>query len=79
MLIIKYERLKSFLRKAEENGFTWICVLKTQMSQHYMKKQYYHDSNKGNCQAGKMDSSMLFSCLPGPFGGRAQTLLHKLV
>lgn len=37
MLIIKYKRLKSFLRKAEENGFTLICMLKTEMRQHSMK------------------------------------------
>lgn len=37
MLIIKYRRLKSFLRKAEENGFTLICMLKTEMRQHSMK------------------------------------------
>jgi len=36
-LIIKFKRLKSFLREAEENGFTLICMLKTQMSQHCMK------------------------------------------
>lgn len=37
MLIIKYKRLKSFLRTAEENGFTLICMLKTEMRQHSMK------------------------------------------
>lgn len=42
------------------------------------EEQYYYDSNKGNCQAGKMDSSTLFSCLPGPFGVRAQSQSHRL-
>lgn len=78
ILIIKYE-VKEF---SEEGGGKWhhfdLCVKNTNEPTLY-EEQYYHDSNKGNCQAGKMDSSTLFSCLPGPFGGRAQTLLHKLV
>lgn len=50
MLIIKYKRLKSFLRKAEENGFTLICVLKTQMSQHYMKSSIIMTVTKGTAK-----------------------------
>ena len=47
MLIIKYERLKSFLRKAEENGFILICMLKTEMSQYYMKSNILMTVTKG--------------------------------
>lgn len=50
MLIIKYERLKSFLRKAEENGFTLICVIETQMSQHYMKNSIIMTVTKGTAK-----------------------------
>lgn len=50
MLIIKYERLKSFLRKAEENGFTLICVLEAQMSQHCMKSSIIVTVTKGTAK-----------------------------
>lgn len=53
MLIIKYGRLKSFLRKAEENASVLICRLKTQMSQHYMKSSIILMVTKGTAKLGR--------------------------
>lgn len=68
MLIIKYKRLKSFLRKAEENGFTSICVLKSQMSYHYMKSSIIMTVTKGTAKLGRRTAARCSPACHVPLG-----------
>lgn len=61
MLIIKYEMLKSFPSKAERNGFTLICMVKTQMSQHSMKSSIPVAVTKG---AARLERRTAARCSP---------------
>lgn len=60
-LIIKCKMLKSFLSKAEGNGFIWICMVTTQMNQHSMKSSIPVAGTKG---AARLERGTAARCSP---------------
>lgn len=62
MLIINNEMLKSFVSKAEGNGFTLVCVVKTQMSQHSMKSSIPMAGTKGAARLERWTAAPCSAC-----------------